>query len=167
MVEINIESNPAYGVLLSQCDSHSDIHEILRKNLVEFVHLAAFWKIVEEMAKSDIYVNAVYYNMEMNLFVREAYATLQLELGNVFDIKDSEELESLLEKYITILEDDDCEVICEPAFSGSCRMMDIVYELLDQLIFLGFEFEEERVCLYETVQELKHVNRCLIINILS
>lgn len=163
MVEVNINSHPVYYVILSYCDCKNDI--ILKNSLIEFVHLSAFLKIVDEMAKSDIYVNAVYYNMQLNMFVREAYANLQFEFGNIFNIKYYEELESKLEEYITVIEDD-CETICEPAFSGYCKMMGIISNLLDQLMFTGFEFDEEKIYLASTVQELKHVNRCLITHIL-
>lgn len=124
-----------------------------------FVHLASFWKIIDELSCNDIYVNLVNYKLNMTCFYEECLKYLESESLQIFD---NINILTKISNYITIDTNDPCEQICEPIFDDS-YMHDIIYELLDIIVFNDCEFIDDRECLYETVQMLKRINNQIII----
>lgn len=156
MPVINFNEEMVYYAIKS-CSSCYD-NSIINK-IKDFVHLSAFWKITDDMSCNDIYVNLVNYKLNMTCFYEECLKYLETES---FEISDKVNILAKISNYIKIDNDDPCEQICEPIFENS-YMHDIIYELLDIIVFNDCEFIDDKEYLYETIQLLKRINNQIFI----
>lgn len=152
---ITYDANMIYYAIKSCC--YIDDNEF--KNINDFIHLSAFWKIIDELSINDIYVNIVNYKLNMTCFYEECLKYLETDACHIFD---NINILSKISKYIYIQNDDPCEYICEPMFEF-LYIHDIIYELLDVIVFNDCEFIDDREYLYETIQLLKKINNQIII----
>lgn len=152
---ITYDEDMIYYAIKSCC--YIDDNEF--KNMNDFIHLTAFWKIIDELSTNDIYVNIVNYKLNMICFYEECLKYLESDSCRIFDYVN---ILSKISKYIHIKNDDPCETICEPMFEYS-YIHDIIYELLDIIVFNDCEFIDDREYLYETIQLLKKINNQIII----
>ena len=146
---ITYDEDMIYYAIKSCC--YIDDNEF--KNMNDFIHLTAFWKIIDELSTNDIYINIVNYKLNMICFYEECLKYLESDSCRIFDYVN---ILSKISKYIHIKNDDPCETICEPMFEYS-YIHDIIYELLDIIVFNDCEY------LYETIQLLKKINNQIII----
>lgn len=147
---INYNKEFVYYIIKAGSYCYNEINHI-----EDFIHLAAFWKILDELSVNDIYVNLVNYKLNMTCFFEECMNCME-EYTHIH-IHDNMLLQKI-SKYITVNNDLPCEEICEPSFDG-LQIHDIIYELLDRIMFNDCEFIDDAANLYETIQYLKRINR--------
>lgn len=176
MVLVTINHDQAYYIIAS-C-SNQYFNDIIYDNLDNFIHIAAFWKILDEMSMYDNYSNLLQYKLEMMNFIDEAINCLVESID--ICINDTNKMMMQLMNIIKLdqhsqSEHSRCEIQseiqCEPSFQY-CLMGGIIYELLNQITF-GIECDPtdptdpndfiDSHNLYETLQLLKKINSEILI----
>ena len=141
--------------------------DVIKEYIHEFVHLAAFWKIVDDMSKYDNYVNLIQYKLETCNFIDDAVNTISQYIDMPID---TNTLIPLLLKIVVINNEQQSECICEPMFGFNCRMANIIHELLNTITLATDPTDptwQEDICDFEsinnTLQMLKQINMDIIV----
>lgn len=155
MVLVTVNLNEAYYSVVANSDQY--FNDIIYDNIINFIHIAAFWKILDDMSKYDIYANLMQYKLEMLNFIDDAINCLVETID--ISINDNTKMMMQLMKVINIDNTStQSEVICEPMLD-SCIMSGIIYELLNRITLDDIDSSvDDLSILYDFIQSLKKIN---------
>lgn len=164
MVLVTVNLNEAYYSVVANSDQY--FNDIIYDNIINFIHIAAFWKILDDMSKYDIYANLMQYKLEMLNFIDDAINCLAETID--ISINDNTKMMMQLMKVINIDNiSTQSEEICEPMLD-SCIMCGIIYELLNRITLDDIDSSvDDLSILYDFIQSLKTINSEILINILQ
>ena len=157
IVRTNIET--AYYSVISCCDQY--FSDIIYENILNFVHLAAFWKAVDTFSIDSLLVLD---KLESLNFIDEAINTFARTID--IAVNDINTLMMNLQKNIKIeWSDTSCECVSECCNNDDLIMKYIICELLDGVTFDSDPSDPTDDKLYATLQLFKQINSDIIIEI--
>ena len=175
MVLAMVDLEAAYYAVISCCDHY--FSGVVYDNLLNFVHLAVFWKIITNMSMYSIESNLVMIKLESLNFVDEAINTFAQSIDIAVN-----DIDKMMIRLLQIVEEclhnDTSECVCEPvchelpskaqsetSFTNvqsetnhRLLMQYIIYELLDQVSFDDDQLDLSDDSLYNTLQLFKQIN---------
>ena len=183
MVLAMVDLEAAYYAVISCCDHY--FSGVVYDNLLNFVHLAVFWKIITNMSMYSIESNLVMIKLESLNFVDEAINTFAQSIDIAVN-----DIDKMMIRLLQIVEEclhnDTSECVCEPVChelpsnvqsetsftnvqSGlpskaqsetnhRLLMQYIIHELLDQVSFDDDQLDLSDDSLYNTLQLFKQIN---------
>lgn len=155
LVYVNIEA--AYYSVISCCDQY--FNDIIFENILNFVHLAAFWKAVDTLSIDSLLILD---KLESLNFIDEAINTFAESID--IAVNDTNTMMINLQKNIKIeWSDTSCECVSECCNNEHLLMKDIIYELLDNVTFDDDPSDPTDDNLYTTLQLFKQINSDIII----
>lgn len=166
MVLAMVDLEAAYYAVISCCDHY--FSGVVYDNLLNFVHLAVFWKIITNMSMYSIESNLVMIKLESLNFVDEAINTFAQSIDIAVN-----DIDKMMIRLLQIVEEclhnDTSECVCEPVCHGlpskaqsetnhRLLMQYIIHELLDQVSFDDDQLDLSDDSLYNTLQLFKQIN---------
>ena len=175
MVLAMVDLEAAYYAVISCCDHY--FSGVVYDNLLNFVHLAVFWKIITNMSMYSIESNLVMIKLESLNFVDEAINTFAQSIDIAVN-----DIDKMMIRLLQIVEEclhnDTSECVCEPvcyelpskaqsetSFTNvqsetnhEQLMQYIIHELLDQVSFDDDQLDLSDDSLYNTLQLFKQIN---------
>lgn len=175
MVLAMVDLEAAYYAVISCCDHY--FSGVVYDNLLNFVHLAVFWKIITNMSMYSIESNLVMIKLESLNFVDEAINTFAQSIDIAVN-----DIDKMMIRLLQIVEEclhnDTSECVCEPVCQSELPsnvqselpskaqsetnhrllMQYIIYELLDQVSFDDDQLDLSDDSLYNTLQLFKQIN---------
>lgn len=163
IAHVNIET--AYYNIISCCDQY--FSDIIYENILNFVHLAAFWKAVDTLSIDCLLILD---KLESLNFIDEAINTFAKSID--IAVNDTNTMMMNLQKNIKIeWPDTSCECVSECCdCNNNCSnnyiiMKDIISELLNNVTFNNINDPSDPTDdnLYTTLQLFKQINSDIII----
>lgn len=166
MVLAMVDLEAAYYAVISCCDHY--FSGVVYDNLLNFVHLAVFWKIITNMSMYSIESNLVMIKLESLNFVDEAINTFAQSIDIAVN-----DIDKMMIRLLQIVEEclhnDTSECVCEPVCyelpsnvqsetNHRLLMQYIIHELLDQVSFDDDQLDLSDDSLYNTLQLFKQIN---------
>lgn len=168
MVLAIVDLEAAYYAVISCCDHY--FSGVVYDNLLNFVHLAVFWKIITNMSMYSIESNLVMIKLESLNFVDEAINTFAQSIDIAVN-----DIDKMMIRLLQIVEEclhnDTSECVCEPVVYQSelpskvqsetnhrLLMQYIIHELLDQVSFDDDQLDLSDDSLYNTLHLFKQIN---------
>lgn len=173
MVLAMVDLEAAYYAVISCCDHY--FSGVVYDNLLNFVHLAVFWKIITNMSMYSIESNLVMIKLESLNFVDEAINTFAQSIDIAVN-----DIDKMMIRLLQIVEEclhnDTSECVCEPVChelpsnvqgglhsnvqseTNRLLMQYIIHELLDQVSFDDDQLDLSDDSLYNTLHLFKQIN---------
>lgn len=161
MVSVIVDLEASYYAIINSCEQC--FNETIFDNLLNFVHLAVFWKMITNMSMYNIDVNLVLIKLENLNFVDEAVNILATSIDVAINDTNTMMM-NLMQIVQENLNDDTSECIYEPVcpFQSEIKrgmiMQDIIDGLLDQVTFGTDPSDPTDNSLYDTLEMFKQIN---------